>query len=210
MRRAIALALLACGCSHAAAKAPEIAPPANERETQADFATKLFMQACVANLTKPGDLSQWIETQGLHRAPTELEAKILAGQTGEVWSASSSLGAFFLILVPIDQLNVNQCSVWARRADAARLTEHFERLLLGSARPGLEVERVSDDPVQGPGGDYRQLVYYVHEEGQELGWVFVATTSPSEQAEIQGRLMASPGQGSKIVSPGGTPTPEKP
>jgi len=224
MRRTIAATavLLACACAHApqsapapasapaAAPAPEtakpapLAPPANERETQADYATSFFMQSCVANLTKPAELTRWIQEHGLRKVPAELESRILAGQTGEVWSDASSQGVFLLIVVPIDE-HVNQCSVWAEHADAARLNERFTRLLSGSAKPGLVVEPVSDDSIKGPGGDYRQLVYYVHKEGVDLGFVFVATTSPSEDAEIQGRLMTSPGQGSKIILPGGTP-----
>jgi hypothetical protein len=217
VRRAIAAALLACGCAHAPTPAPAptsepakpapLAPAANERETQADYATSLFMQSCVANLTKPADLTRWIQEHGLHKVPAELESRILAGQTGEVWSDASEQGVFLLIVVPIDA-RVNQCSVWAQHADAARLNEHFKRLLEGTARPGLVVEAVSDGPIKGPGGEYRQLVYYVHKEGVELGFVFVATTSPSEDAEIQGRLMTSPGQGRKIVLPGGLPPDE--
>ena len=226
MRRLIAPVLLACACAHApesapapapasaAAPAPEPAkpppftPPANDAESQADYATSLFMQSCVANLTKPADLTRWIQEHELRKVPAELEGRILAGQTGEVWSAGNSLGVFLLIVVPIDE-RVNQCSVWAQHADAARLNEHFKRLLEGTARPGLQVEAVSDGPIKGPGGEYRQLVYYVHKEGVELGFVFVATTSPSEDAEVQGRLMTSPGQGRKIVLPGGLPKDEE-
>lgn len=226
MRRVIAAALLACGCAHAPesqsapapaptsepAPAPEKLPPfppaANEAENQADYATSLFMQSCVANLTKPADLTRWIQEHELRKVPAELESRILAGQTGDVWSAGSSLGIFLLIVVPIDE-RVNQCSVWAQHADAPRLNEHFTRILAGTARPGLQVEAVSDGPIKGPGGEYRQLVYYVHKEGVDFGFVFIATTSPSQDAEVQGRLMTSPGQGRKIVLPGGLP-PDQP
>ena len=221
MRRGIAAALLACGCAHAPGSAPEpaaatappstpppeaatpapLAPPATDRENQADFATSLFLQSCVAYLTKPADLTQWIEQHGLRRVNADLEGRILAGQTGEVWLAATSSGAFFVIVVPIDE-HVNQCSVWAQHADAARLNDRFTRLLASSAKPGLDVESVSDGPIQGPGGEYRQIVYYVHKDGVDLGFVFVAITSPSEDAEIQGRLMTSPGQGRKIILPG--------
>jgi len=225
MRRAIAVMLLACACAHGPgsapaptpeatpAPAPEAAKPspfppaANEAESQADYATSLFMESCVANLTKPTELTRWIQEHELRKVPAELEGRILAGQTGEVWSAGSSLGVFLLIVVPIDE-RVNQCSVWAQHADATRLNAHFTRLLAGSARPGLLVEQVSDGSVKGPGGDYRQVVYYVHKEGVDLGFVFVATTSASEEAEVQGRLMTSPGQGRKIVLPGGLPKDE--
>jgi hypothetical protein len=225
VRRLIAAALLACGCAHApesqpaaapapapeAAPAPEkpppLAPAANDRENQADWAISLFMQSCIANLTKPADLTRWIQEHDLRKVPAELESRILAGQPGEVWSAGNSLGVFLLIVVPIDP-RVNQCSIWAQHADAARLNAHFTRLLAGTARPGLLVEEVSDGPIKGPGGEYRQLVYYVHKEGVALGFVFVATTSPSDEAEVQGRLMASPGEGRKIVLPGGLPPDE--
>jgi len=224
VRRVIATVLLACGCAHAPApatpasapasataapapepaKPPALAPAATERENQADFAASLFVQSCVAYLTKPADLTSWIQEHGLHKVRDDLEERILAGEKGDVWAAPTPLGAFLLIVVPIDE-HVNQCSVWAERADAARLNERFTRLLTGSAKPGLLVESVSDGPIQGPGGEYRQLVYYVHKEGVDLGFVFVATTSPSEDAEIQARLMTSPGQGRKIILPGSVP-----
>jgi len=229
VRRMIAAVLLACGCAHSPAPAapapapapatpapapesakPSLAPAATERENQADFAASLFVQSCVAFLTKPADLTSWIQEHGLHKVKADLEERILDGAKGDVWAAPTPVGAFLLIVVPIDE-HVNQCSVWAERADAMRLNERFTRLLTGSAKPGLLVEPVSDGPVQGPGGEYRQLVYYVHKEGVDLGFVFVAITSPSEDAEIQARLMTSPGQGRKIILPGSSKAqPEQP
>jgi hypothetical protein len=218
LRRALAvLLLLLCGCAahpdaggsadagNSTASAPPLTPPTTDREKQADYAMSLFMDACVAHVASPANLTKWILERGLRRLEPEVSSRILAGETGQVWSAGSELGHFFLIVVPINP-TVNKCSVWAHRADATRLNGHFERLLKGTARPGLSVSTVSDAPIQGPGGAYRQLIYYIVKDGAELGWVFVATTSPSEEAEIQGRLMVSPGKEDQILAPG---SPEK-
>jgi len=216
LRRALAfLLLLLCSCATAPdakgdadaaeSAAPPVTPPATDREKQADYAMSLFMDACVAHVGSPGDLNKWILERGLSTLEPEVAERILAGETGQVFSAGSDLGHFFLIVVPINP-TVNKCSVWAHRADATRLNGHFERLLKGTARPGLSVSTVSDSPIPGPGGDYRQLIYYIVKDGAELGWVFVATTSPSEEAEIQGRLKVAPGKENQILAPG---SPEK-
>lgn len=215
MRRACAAALLLFACASAPdavpstastpESAPPLAPPASQREEQADYATSLFMDACVAHIVKPGDLARWIEERRLPTVEPELAARILDGGPGQVWSAAGPMGQFFLIVVPINP-NLNQCSVWAHRADAERMTGHFERLLQGTARSGLTVTTVADESIQGPGGAYRQLIYNLVKDGAEIGWVFVAVTSASEEAEIQGRLMVAPGKGRQILAPGSTGT----
>lgn len=210
---AVAAALLLAGCASTssapdtARELPPVTPPASEREAQADYATSLFMESCVAHVAKPDELTRWIEARALPKAESTIAAKILADEQGEVWSAASPMGAFFLIVVPIDP-TVCKCAVWAHRADAKRMTEHFERLLRGTARPGLEVGPISDRTIDGAGGAYRQLVYFLRKEGAEVGFVFIATTSASEQAEIQGRLTVAPGQGRLTTEPG-RPTPEE-
>lgn len=225
MRRALAAALLLCACastpdaSSPEAPTPEasppeasppqasppLTPPASQREEQADYATSLFMDSCVAHITKAADLATWIEERHLPTVEPDLAAKILAGGPGQVWSAAGPLGQFFLIVVPINP-TLNQCSVWAHRADAERMTGHFQRLLEGTARSGLGVTVVSDQPIEGPGGTYRQLIYNLVKDGADLGWVFVAVTSASEEAEIQGRLMVAPGKGRQVLAPGSTGT----
>jgi len=215
VRRAFATALLLCACASTPDAsspeasppdaAPPLTPPASQREEQADYATSLFMDACVGHIAKPGDLARWIEERRLPTVEPDLAAKILTGGPGQVWSAAGPIGQFFLIVVPINP-SLNQCSVWAHRADAERLTGHFERLLQGTARPGLSVTTVADEPIEGPGGAYRQLIYNLVRDGAELGWVFVAVTSASEEAEIQGRLMVAPGKGRQVLAPGSTGT----
>jgi hypothetical protein len=211
-RRALAAALLLAGCTPAPGKLPPLTPPTSERDVQADYAARFFMESCVAHIAKPGELTRWIRKSGLHKAAPDTAAKILREEQGEVWSVRKSVGTFFLIVVPINE-NVSKCSVWAERADAARLTEHFERLLQGTVRPGLEVAPISDRTIQAPGSDYdyRQLVYFLHKDGADVGFVFIATTSASEQAEIQGRLTVSPGRSDKVAPPDPpAPTPAGP
>jgi hypothetical protein len=227
MRHALAAALLLFGCASSPETAPvtppatttppatpsppdttPVTPPTTRADEQADYATSLFMESCVAHITKPAELERWIQEHGLPESEPELEKGILAGEAGKVWSAASPLGQFFVIVTPINA-SMSKCSVWAHRANADRLNQHFERLLKGTARPGLEVGPVSDQPIEGPGGAYRQLIYFLHKEGVALGWVFVAITSGSEEAEIQGRLMVAPGQGEKIFAPA-PPAPEQP
>jgi hypothetical protein len=204
---ALAAALLLAGCASAPKELPPLAPPASQSELQADYAARLFMESCVAHITKPGDLGQWIQERGLRRIEPEIEAKVLAGEQGEVWSATSPVGGFLVIVVPINE-SLNRCSVWAQRANAERLNQHFERLLRGAERPGIALEQVSDEQIQGPGGSYRQLVYYLRKEAAEFGWVFVSDTSASEQVEIQGRLLVAPGKGRQVFAPGSSVTPD--
>src|SRR5574339_138697 len=122
VRRALAvLLLLLCGCATAPdaggsadaadtpGSAPPITPPATDREKQADYAMWFFMDACVAHVASPGDLNKWILERGLNTLEPEVASRILAGETGQVWSAGSPLGHFFLIVVPINP-TVNKCS----------------------------------------------------------------------------------------------------
>ena len=179
-----------------------------QRDEQADYATSLFMESCVAHITKPGELDALdpAARSARGRSPSSRRGSWRARQ-GEVWSAASPIGQFFLIVVPINA-SMNQCSVWAQHADAERLNEHFERLLQAAPRGRASSVEPSYRSARSRAraARYRQLIYFLRKEGAELGWVFVAITSASEQAEIQGRLMVAPGQGQKILAPGSPAT----
>ena len=193
MRRAITSAVLVLFCGCAPTPQPQVDP--GRRDSQADYAASLFIDSCVRHLTQPVELLGWIRKNGLRELEPSLQSRFLHGQEGQVWSSATSLGAFFLIVVPLDEeTKASKCSVWAHRADATRVTERFERLLKDTARADLRVGRVSDRELEGAGGTYRQLVYFLQKIGAGAGFLFIATTSASEEAEIQARLTVSPSQ----------------
>lgn len=160
----------------------------NDVDTQqAEVVTKLFMDSCLASLANNKEVSNWAKSNKLQPANDQFSKAVLQGQTGEVWGASNSIGQFLVVLSP-----PNQCSVWAKRANVAAVNNNFEKIVSGVARPGIVVAPAIDKISYGFGGKFRQFGFTITKEGATSGYMLLATTSESDQAEVQVRLTTSP------------------
>jgi len=144
------------------------------------------MDACAANLGDEPKLKGWIRENRLRPTDPGFSQKVLQGQPGEVWSATSQVGDFLVVVG-----SPYRCAVWARRADAPLAVEHFQRLIKGVERPGLSVNLAKDQEFQGQGGKYRQVAYILKKQGATAGWAMLATVSESPTAEVQVRFTVS-------------------
>lgn len=154
---------------------------------QANFVTELFMDSCVANLGNNKAASTWVQKKNYVRADEQFSKAVLQGKSGEVWGAPNSIGQFLVVLA-----GDTHCAAWARTANSALVNQHFETLVKGVARPGLTVTPHIDKPFEGAGGKYRQFGFLIQKDGAPHGWLMLATTSESKQAEVQARLTVSP------------------
>lgn len=152
-------------------------------DQQANVATRLFMDACTANMGDEPKLKAWILQNKLRPTDTAFSQKVLQGQPGEVWSATNQVGDFLVVVG-----SPFRCSIWARRANARLAVENFQKLVKGIERPGLSVNLEKDQEFQGRGGKYRQIAYKLKKQGSVAGLVMLATTSESATAEVQVRL----------------------
>ncbi len=171
----LSIILLGSGCAKGA-----------DSSDQANYVTKLFMDTCVPNLGDNKAVSEWSQKNKLVRADAEFSKAALKGETGEVWGASNSIGQFLIVLT-----GKWHCSTWARTANVQLVNENFITLVKGVERPGLTVLPHVDKEFDGAGGKYRQLGYLLKKDGAH-GWLMLATTSNSKQAEVQVRLTISP------------------
>ena len=157
-----------------------------QADQQANAVARLFMDGCTANLGDEPKLNEWIRQNKLRPTDSGFAQKVLQGQPGEVWSATSQIGDFLVVVG-----SPYRCAVWARRANARLAVEHFQRLVKGVERPGLSVTLEKDQEIQGQGGKYRQVVYMLRKQGSAAGWAMLATASESAAAEVQVRFTVS-------------------
>lgn len=154
-----------------------------QADQQANIATRLFMDACTANMGDVPKLKAWVQQNKLRPTDTAFSQKVLQGQPGEVWSAANPVGDFLVVFG-----SPYRCAIWARRANARLAMENFQKLAKGVERPGLSVNLVKDQELQGQGGRYRQIAYKLTRHDSEAGVVMLATITESATAEVQVRL----------------------
>ncbi|MDR6472217.1 hypothetical protein J2777_005958 [Paraburkholderia graminis] len=178
----IMLALSSMFCLCAAAQNLPAGPVA-----QSNAATRLFADLCIPAAGNSAKLDELAVQYNLRVVDASFSQKILRNGPGTVWSASNSLGDFIVI----SQAD-NSCSVWARRADAATSIQQFKRIVTGAERPGLQVKLVDDRDVNGQGGTYHYLAYFLSKTGQPKGMYASIGVSTSSTAEVQVRLRLLP------------------
>ncbi|CAB3743373.1 NMCC_0638 family (lipo)protein [Paraburkholderia rhynchosiae] len=154
---------------------------------QSNAATRLFADLCIPAAGNSAKLNELAKQYNLRTVDALFSQKILKNRPGMVWSASNSLGDFLVI----SQAN-NSCSVWARRADAATSIQQFKRIITGVERPGLQVNVVDDRDVNGQGGTYHYVAYFLSKTGQTKGMYASIGVSTSSSAEAQVRLRLLP------------------
>lgn len=187
----LALALLALGCASVEEQpVGELAPAqttrAGDRDEQANVATLLWIRGCLEHLGDYAAQSSWARRRGLRATTESFSSAVLKDAEGEVWAASDPTGDYVLVLT-----RPHQCAVWARRANAVIVNANFERIINGMEHERLVLERRHDRMIDGAGGIYRQIVYFAEGEGNPSGFLFLSTTTRSEDAEFQARLTAA-------------------
>ncbi len=154
-----------------------------QADQQANAVTRLYMDACAANVPDEAKLKTWIQQNGLRPTEPSFSQKILNGQKGEVWSVKSQIGNFIIVTG-----SPYHCAVWARRANARLVLEHFQKLAKAVERSGLSVTLEKDSQMDGQGGKYRQIVYMLRKPDVKTGRIMIASVSESTEAEVQVRL----------------------
>ena len=79
------------------------------------------MDACAANLGDEPKLKGWIRENRLRPTDPGFSQKVLQGQPGEVWSATSQVGDFLVVVG-----SPYRCAVWARR-ERRKMTHDLRR-----------------------------------------------------------------------------------
>lgn len=152
---------------------------------RAAFAAELFMESCFAHLGDGKALTRWVRSRGYGQTDPAFSKAVLQGDPGVVWSASNDIGDF-VILQKLD----GNCEVWARRAHGQAAAESFEKAIRDARRPGRRIERDPDRAIEAGGVAYRQIAYFMQQEGAAGGWLLVAIVSDSDRADVQVRLSA--------------------
>jgi hypothetical protein len=154
-------------------------------DRRAEYAAQIFLDSCLTHLGDEKALATWVRSKGYGLTAPDFSRAVLQGDQGEVWTATNEIGDFLILLKPR-----GNCEVWARRAHAQVATQGFEKALKDLQRPGRSVERDSDKEITAQGVKYRQLAYFMTQGDGKGGWLFIAITSDSEQADVQVRLSA--------------------
>lgn len=170
------------------------APDPRDADTQANAVTLLWMESCLKHPGRNEAVSDWAREKGLRPTSAAFSSALLQGAEGEVWSAADSTGEYAVVLT-----DPFQCALWARRANAELVIANFEKLITGMHHPRLELVRMHDRHIEGAGGTYRQIVYFAKGEGNETGFIFLCTTTGSEDAEFQAKLTVSRARRSELA-----------
>lgn len=153
---------------------------------QGNFVIQTYMDTCARHSGKNAEVSSYAKENKFARADTGFSKAVLQGDDGEVWGVPNAIGHFIVVLT-----GEKQCAVWARAADAKTAKDGFEKLVKNLSRPGLTVKPRVDRVLDGAGGQYKQLGYFVQKDGASSGLLMLLTTSESPAAEIQVRLSAA-------------------
>jgi hypothetical protein len=159
-------------------------------DAPATFMTRLFVDACLANVGKPEKVRAWALKKKLTEisTPSALGVFVGPGNGGAAWAIPTSFGSFALSI----RGSSHACAVWARTADPREVEANFKKILDGVARPGLVVKIVKDENVQGPIGQIRTLIYSVSSAGDdEHGGLYTLQTSEKAGGAYQATLQAA-------------------
>ena len=152
-------------------------------DARSNAATRLFLDVCATSLGDERKAKEWVTEHQLRPLAPAFAEKVLQGKPGEVWSASNSIGDFLIVTQ-----SPQQCSVWARKANARLSDEQFQKYVHGVERPGLRVSLQSDREVEGKDGRYRLVAYTIARENAGSRILLEAITSDSPTAQVQVKL----------------------
>ena len=160
-----------------AAPARGAEPPVSHDPQVAD-ATRLFSQGCVDHIGDPGGTRAWADGQGFPRiGPGPLtEVLIGPGDKGAAWMIPGE-GPHLALSI---RGRTEACAVWAERADPVEATTIFRRIMAGTERPGVRVERQPDATRTTPYGALRTEMYQVsgNQPGRALVFTLITVERP--------------------------------
>ncbi|MDR3428946.1 MULTISPECIES: NMCC_0638 family (lipo)protein [Silvimonas] len=157
-------------------------------QKQANIATDIFVESCVAHPGNNKASADWAKQKGMQPANDKFTADVLRGRPGQVWGASSPEGQFILVL------SEPMCSVWARQADAAGVEQNMQKIIKNIKRPGTKVKSLVDKTIMEGGLNYHQQATTIinTKEKAQQGLMMISTTTDSTMAPVQIRLTLSP------------------
>lgn len=152
---------------------------AEDSELQANAFHQMYTSLCAKNINNLEVLKDKIKD--LPKFPTEQASKFLGGNTGSAWPVPDKAGLFVLSLPD----NKNLCSIFARRASAAKVEEQFISFVASAPTPLLTRKVSNSYDKTSSNGEAHTIVYEWYVENAKRKFVFTLTTSKYENAEIQ-------------------------
>lgn len=148
-------------------------------DAAANFLTKLFITACIANAGQPDKVRAYASDRHLQQvtSPAALDVFVGSGGKGGAWAVPSAIGSFALSI----RGNTEACSVYARLASPSEVERLFRTIVEGAARPGVDVKVIKESHDQSPSGDVHTLVYDVSRTDTSRG-SFVYSMQTAEKA----------------------------
>ena len=167
--------------------------PATAADSPAEFVTKLFTDACVTNLARPGKVREWAEAHRLAQidAPAALGIFVGPGANGGAWAIPAAQGSFALSIRGTTQA----CAVWARTADPDEVLANFQTLVDGVKRPGIVVAVEKDETSSGPSGNIHALAYSVGTPDSRGRFILTLLTAERPGGAFQASMQAAPASG---------------
>jgi hypothetical protein len=155
----------------------------------AAYVTKIFIDACIANLGQPTKVREWAEQHhlGQIQAPAALGLFVGAGSNGTAWAIPTAQGSIALSIRGTTQA----CAAWARTADPNEVMTNFKKIVEGTKRPGIEITVDKDTTLPGPVGEIHALVYNVTAPGAPTSFEFTLLTAEPPGGAFQASLQAA-------------------
>ena len=157
--------------------------PAIADDPAASFVTRLFMEACIANMGQPDKIRAWAEQRQLTQisSPEALSAFVGTGSQGSAWYVPNAIGKFALSIRDATQ----SCAVYARQAVASDAEVLFRKLIDEVKRPGIEVSMIDERETATPVGKAHTLAYQIRPTNGAKGFVFTLITAAKPGAAFQ-------------------------
>lgn len=165
-----------------------ISPPA-AADPAANFLTKLFVSACVPNLSQPTKVREWAEEHHLApiQSPAALGVFVGPGGNGAAWAVPALVGNYALSIRGTTQA----CAVWARAANPNDVLSSFKKLVEGVKRPGIQITVDKDTISPSPVGNVHVLVYSVSAVNVPASFVFTMLTAERTGGVFQASLQVA-------------------
>lgn len=165
------------------------AQPATAADPAAQFATKLFIDACIPNMGRPAQVREWAQAHQLNQIdnPAALGVFVGPGANGAAWAIPAAQGSFALSIRGTTQA----CAVWARTADPKELLTNFRKVVEGVKRPGIDVSVDKDETSPSPSGDAHVLVYSVAAPDAPTRFLFTLLTAERPGGAFQASMQVA-------------------
>jgi hypothetical protein len=160
-------------------------------QAAANYALRLFMDACIPNMGRPDKVHAWATAKGLSQIidPIPLGVFVGPGNGGEAWAVPAEVGSFALSI----RSATKGCTVYARAADPAIIETDFRKIVEGAARPGVTVQIIKDEVGPSPYGNIHTLAYDVDAPGAKHSFVFYMMTVQKPGGVFQAQLEVAVG-----------------